>query len=155
MEGDVDHPFLNLVEVEQAGQQQRPHLADRGADRVALFAEQIPELHRRRVIAPVGHADVGSAGGKGLVHSGGRVARHGEAGEVALHVGHECGDADRRQALDNALQGDGLAGSGRAGNEAVAIGALQFEQLGIGSAATGTDEDIGWLIAHVSRPSSG
>ena len=46
-EGDVEHALLGLVEVEQARQQQRPHLGDRGADRVALLAEQVPEHHRK------------------------------------------------------------------------------------------------------------
>ena len=45
-EGDVEHAFLRVVELEQARQQQRPHLGDGGADRVALLAEQVPEHDR-------------------------------------------------------------------------------------------------------------
>src|SRR5207237_9404677 len=42
VEGDVEDAFLDVVEVHQAAEQQRPHLADRRADWVALFAEEIP-----------------------------------------------------------------------------------------------------------------
>jgi hypothetical protein len=46
-EGDVHDAFLRLGEVHQARQQQRPHFRDRGADRMALLAEQIPEDDRK------------------------------------------------------------------------------------------------------------
>ena len=152
MKGDVDHAFLNLVEVEQPGQQQRPHFADRSADRMTLSPEQVPELHRAGAVAPVGHADVGGARLEDLVRPGRAVAGHRQSGEVALHVGDEGRDADRRQSLDNALQGDGLAGAGGARDQPVAIGALQLERLRIGPAAARPDVDIGRLIAHVSVP---
>ena len=45
-EGDREHPGLGVVEVEQAGQQDRPQLGDRGPQRMALLAQHIPELHR-------------------------------------------------------------------------------------------------------------
>ena len=59
---------------------------------------------------------------------------HGEAGEVALHVGDEGRDAGGRKPFDDALQGDGLAGAGRAGDQAVAVGALELELLRIAAA---------------------
>ena len=46
VEGDGEDAFLDLVEVHQPAEQQRPHFADRGADRMALLAEQVPELDR-------------------------------------------------------------------------------------------------------------
>ncbi len=46
LEGDVEHALLRRVEIEDARDQQRPHLGNRRADRVALPAEQIPEDHR-------------------------------------------------------------------------------------------------------------
>ena len=41
-EDDIQHPGLNLIEVEQASQQQRPEIGNRGANRVAFFAKNIP-----------------------------------------------------------------------------------------------------------------
>ena len=70
---------------------------------------------------------------EGLV-PGGRGAGHGEAGQVALHGGDEGRDSDGRQAVDDALQGDGLAGAGCARDQSAAVGALEFERLGIGPA---------------------
>ncbi len=46
---DIEHPFLYLVETKQPRQQQRPHLRNRGADRMALLAEKVPEHHRKFV----------------------------------------------------------------------------------------------------------
>ena len=54
-EGDVEDAFLDLVEFEQTRQQQRPHVADRRPDLMALLAEEIPEDDRkiiRRVSDP-------------------------------------------------------------------------------------------------------
>ena len=42
----VEHALLGLVEAEQAREQQRAHLRDRGPDRMALLAEQVPEHDR-------------------------------------------------------------------------------------------------------------
>ena len=60
-EGDVEDAFLRLVEVHQAREEQRPHLADRGANRVTLFAVQVPE-DRRIIRIDIGiEADFGGA----------------------------------------------------------------------------------------------
>ena len=48
-ERDVEHALLDVVEIEQARQQQRPHLGDGGAHRMALLPEQIPEHDRKFV----------------------------------------------------------------------------------------------------------
>ena len=116
VEGDGQHALLNLVEVHQPGKEQRAHFGDGGTDGVTRLAEQVPELDRIAAILPVGHADLGGARGEDrMVLCGGR-AGHGEAGEVALHIGDEGGNADCGQPVDDALQGDGLAGAGRAGD---------------------------------------
>ena len=49
------------------------------------------------------------------------LADFGDAGEVALDVGGENRNAGARKSFRHHLQRDGLAGSGRAGDEAVAI----------------------------------
>ena len=41
-EDDIQYPGLNLIEVEQASQQQRPEIGNRGANRVAFLAKDIP-----------------------------------------------------------------------------------------------------------------
>ncbi len=53
-----------------------------------------------------------------------RVALAGlaDAGEVAFDVGGEDRDADAAERLGDDLQGDGLAGAGGAGHQAVAVG---------------------------------
>ena len=48
-EGDVEHALLHVVQIEHARQQQRPHLRDGGAHRMALLAEHVPE-HRRELV---------------------------------------------------------------------------------------------------------
>jgi hypothetical protein len=45
-----------------------------------------------------------------------------DAGQVALDVGHEDRHADLGEILGQGLQGDGLAGAGGAGDQAVAVG---------------------------------
>jgi len=45
----------------------------------------------------------------------------GDAGEVALDVGHEDRHADARESLGEQLERDRLACAGRAGDEAVAV----------------------------------
>jgi hypothetical protein len=49
-EGDVEHALLRLGQLQQARQQQRPHLGHRGAHRVALLAEEVPEHHREALV---------------------------------------------------------------------------------------------------------
>ena len=58
---DLQHALLRVVEAEQPGEQQRPHLRDRGADRVALLAVQIPEDHRIVGIGVLVPAQLGRA----------------------------------------------------------------------------------------------
>ena len=159
VECDRQHAFLDIVEVHQAGEQQRAHFADGGADRMTLLAEQVPELDRKACIGPAGVADIGGAGGKGFVRFGGRRAGHGEAGEIALHVGDEGRNACAGQSFDDALQRDRLAGAGRSGDQAVAVGALELELLRLRAARAGADEDAGrglacHRVASLLRPMS-
>jgi hypothetical protein len=46
LEDQLQHAGLRVVEVEQAGEQQRPHVGHRGADRHAALAEDVPEGDR-------------------------------------------------------------------------------------------------------------
>src|ERR1700721_3240717 len=49
------------------------------------------------------------------------LAYFGNAGEVALYISREYGHAGTRKSLGHHLQRDGFSGSGRAGDEAMAI----------------------------------
>jgi hypothetical protein len=46
LEDQLQHALLGLVERQHARQQQRPHVGHRGAHRVALFAEHVPQRGR-------------------------------------------------------------------------------------------------------------
>jgi hypothetical protein len=136
-EGDVEHAFLRVVEIEQAGQQQRPHLGDGGADRVALLAENVPE-HGGELIGLVFHADLLGALDEGRLGVAGRR----DPREVALDVGGEDRHAVAGKTLRHHLQAHGLAGTGRAGHQAVAVGELEQEAFGFPALA---DQDRAWI----------
>ena len=140
-EGDVEHALLCIGQVEEAGQQQRAHLGHGGADGVALLGPEIPEGDGEGRVAEV-IANRGGAGGEGAVQLALGGARLGEAGEVALHVGQEDGDAGGGEGLGQDLQGDGLAGAGGARDQAVAVAVFEQQVLGDGMAgAAAADED--------------
>src|SRR3546814_10791003 len=64
-----------------------------------------------------------------------RLAGRRQSREVALDVGAEHRDAGLREALGQDLQGDGLAGAGGAGDEAVATGVGQPDVFRLGAGA--------------------
>jgi hypothetical protein len=119
LEHQVQHAGLGLVEVQHAAQQQRAHVGDRGAHRVALLAETRPTAWwgRRWARAYPAPRSLRMAASLGPMAAG--LA---DAGQVALDVGHEHRHADLREVLGQGLQGDGLAGAGGAGDQAVAVG---------------------------------
>ena len=57
-----------------------------------------------------------------LIHLWMGLAGLTDAGDVALHIGEKHGDTEFREAFGEALEGDGLAGACRAGDESVSIG---------------------------------
>src|SRR5262245_59924414 len=63
------------------------------------------------------------------------LALLGNAGKVALNVGAEHGPALVREALSEALQSHGLAGSGGAGDETVAVGEAEIDEFGLDALA--------------------
>ena len=101
----------------------RAHLGDRRADRVALHAEHVPEDRRHAFVGVVGLAEFGGALGEFRV----RLAGHGDARQVALDVGAEHRNAGAGEALGQHLQGDGFAGAGGAGDQAVPVGERQMQ----------------------------
>ena len=117
LEHDVEHARLGVVEFEDARQQGRAHLADGGAHGMAELAVQVPEDRRCAFVAVIRDADLGDA----RLQLVARRARHGQAGDVALHVGQEHRHADPREAFGQRHQRHRLAGAGGAGDQAVAV----------------------------------
>ena len=125
-----EHAFLDVVQLQHARDQEGADLGDGGPDGVPLLAEQVPEDGGRRLgdqlqvhgPGPGEHLLAGFAGGR-------------DAAEVALDVRREDRDAGVGQALRQDLQRHGLAGPGGPGHQAVAVGAVQPEDLGLARAA--------------------
>ena len=138
LERQRQHAFLRFVEIEDAGEQQRSHVGDRRAHRVALLAVQVPE--HRRAAGEGGRVDPDQL--QALVELGRRAAGLAHAGQVALDVGHEDRNAQRRQALGDDLQRDGLAGAGGAGDEPVAVGKRRQQET-LDFAVAGDQHGVG------------
>ena len=127
--GDVQHPFLRFGQFQQACNQQRPHFGNGGADRVALFAEQIPENHRKGAVAIIRHADGGGAFGESLVQLATFGPGHRQPGQIALDIGQEHRDPRPGKAFGQPLQCHGLAGAGGPGDQPVPVAELQQQVL--------------------------
>jgi hypothetical protein len=123
-EDDVEHALLGLVQVEEPREKERSHFRDRGADPVALLAEQVPE-HHGKTVRHVFDADLLGAFDEGLL----ALARRRHAREVALDVGGEHRHARIGEALGQHLQRHGLARARGAGDEAVPVRQVEVENL--------------------------
>jgi hypothetical protein len=144
LEDDVEHALLGLVELQQAGHQHRPDLAHRGADGMALLAEQVPVGDRegaagiaidRELLRPLDRAWI-------------VAALLADACEITLHVGHEHRHAEGGETLGDGLQRHRLAGAGGAGNQPVPVAELQ-QQVLIGVACAHEDRLV---VAQQSLP---
>jgi hypothetical protein len=127
LEHHVQHAALGIVQVQEAGEEQRPHVADGGAHGMSLLAVEIPEGDRKAHVLEAFEFQLRDP----LSHLGVLASRLAEARQVTLHVGHEDGHADGGEALGQGAQGHGLAGSRGSGHQPVPIGhAGQEDQLG-------------------------
>src|SRR5262249_37100069 len=81
-----------------------------------LFPEQVPE-HDRKLVGLV--IETEAFGPRDKCFLG--FAHLGHAGEIALDVGGEDRDAGAGEALRQHLQRDGLAGTGRSGDQSMAV----------------------------------
>src|SRR2546428_11996076 len=77
----------------------------------------------------------------------------GDTREVAFDIGSEGGDACVGKAFRQHLQGHGLAGSGRAGNETVPIGQCQRQRFRLLAAANENSSVV--LVTHRTPLRSG
>lgn len=105
-----------------------------------MFSEDVPEDGGGGGVGDLSESDLGGA----LFEFGFAASGLGDAGEVAFDVGEEYGDAEVGEGFGEDLEGDGFSGSGRAGDEAVAVGELGQEVDGDGGLpfeGCGTDED--------------
>ena len=116
-EDDVHHAGLHFVEPEQAAEKHRTHVGNGGTHRMTLLAEHVEEAGRAACELRILDAELGQA----LLDEAAEAAGLADAGEVALHVSHEAGDTHLAEGLRKDLEGDGLAGAGRTGDEAVAV----------------------------------
>ena len=116
-ECDIENAFLHVVQIEHPRQQQRPHLRDGGANRMALLAEHVPK-HRRELVGLEFEAHLSGA----LEDEVLGLADFGDSGQVALDIGREHGNTGAGKAFRHHLQRHGLAGSGRSGDKAMPIG---------------------------------
>ncbi|MNQ78565.1 hypothetical protein D3C85_934800 [compost metagenome] len=121
LEGGVQRGLLAVGQLQQGAEQQRAHFAEGGAQRVAALSGHVPQGHRvgLRPVREPGHA------GDALGDLALRLAGGAEAAQIALDVGGEHRHAGIAEQLGEALQGDGLAGAGGAGDQPVAVGQAQ------------------------------
>ena len=108
---------------------------------MALLAEQVPE-HDREFVRLVVEAQLLGALDECILG----LADRRNARQVALDVGGEDRNARAREAFGEYLQGDGLAGAGRAGHQAVAVAIAQRQVLGLAALADAADADENFSV---------
>ena len=91
---------------------------------MALLAEHIPE-DGGKFVGLIGQSHVGAALDEGVFG----LAGGGNAREVAFHVGGKDRHAGVRKPFRQDLQGDGLAGAGRARHQPVTIAEFEIEHF--------------------------
>ncbi|MNH22151.1 hypothetical protein D3C79_819940 [compost metagenome] len=118
LEGGIERGLLAVGQLQQVAQQQRPHFAEGGAQRVAGFPGDIPQAHRvsLRCMPQPRHA------GNALGHLALRRARRAQATQVAFDVGREHRHAGITEHFGKVLQGDGFASARGASYQPVAVG---------------------------------
>ena len=158
-EDEVEDAGLDVVEGEDAGEQEGAELGDGGADGVAGFAEDVPEDDGGGGEGEAGELEALEAG----VEFVGWGCGLGDAGEVAFDVGGKDGDADGGEGFGEDLEGDGFAGAGGSGDQAVAVAHAGEKGDGLGGGAglgEGDGERLGhawvspWLDARLGSPST-
>jgi len=116
LERDVQHAFLDVVQIHHAGQQQRTHFRDGGAHRMTLLAENVPE-NRRKPVGLEAEPDIAGPFDDKILG----LAEFRDAGEVALDVGRKHRNPGPRKSLGHHLQRNGFSGSGGPGDKTVAV----------------------------------
>jgi len=138
-EDELEHAGLDVVEIQQAAEEQRAHVGDGGADGVAFVAKDVPENDGVCGGGEVLDAEQVDA----LFDFSARGTGGGEAGEIAFDVGHEDGHADAGEAFGHGLERDCFARAGGAGDEAVAVGHVGEEFDAGAGIREGDEEGVG------------
>ena len=123
LEHQREHPLLCRVQVEQAAEQQGTKIRNRRTHRIPVPPEHVPEHDGGR--APLRLADADGRETIAHLRRGGTGSR--QTRQIALHVGEKHRHAEARKVLRQHLQRDGLAGAGRAGDQAMAVGQSRTE----------------------------
>ncbi|MCY1356313.1 hypothetical protein D9M69_427600 [compost metagenome] len=146
LECGVERRLLTVGQLQQVAEQQRAHLAERGAQWLPGLPGHVPQADRigARLVVQPGHR------GDAFGHLALRIAGRAEAAEVALDVGGEHRHAGVAEQLGETLQGHRLAGAGGAGHQAVTIG--QFQRLGHRLACRIGAENEGLGFEHAVTP---
>ena len=97
---------------------------------MTLLSKQVPENNRELVGFVIQSEALGPADESFLGFAGLR-----DAGQIALDVGCKDGDPRPRQALSQHLQGDGLAGTGGSGDQAVPVRECDSQNLRLAALA--------------------
>src|SRR5215467_2983375 len=146
LEGDLQHARLRGVDLEHAGEEAGPDLADGAAHRMPGLAIEVPEHYRARFGSVAWHADPAHALLKLVVEA----SRRGEPGDIALHVCHEHRDAEPGEAFGEHHERHRLAGAGGARDETVTVSVSREQGDGSLSLA---EENL--RVAHAGFPGSG
>ena len=118
LEDDIEHAHLRVVQTQHAANQQRSHVGDGGAHRVALLTKYVPQR---------------AGAGMGLWQSNATLLQGGcqfapnrsgltDAGQVPLDVGQKHRYTRHREAFCNFLECDGLASAGGSRDQTMAVG---------------------------------
>ena len=120
-ERNIQDTGLNLRQTEKAPQQSRAHLRHGDAHRMPVFPKDIPETGGITLQVEALQAEAFDPGTHVFrIHTG-----NAHTTQVALHIRQEHGNTHIGETFGHNLHGDGLAGTGRAGNQAVAVGHLR------------------------------
>jgi len=137
-----EHAALDLVEVQDAGEEERPDLRDRGADGMARRAVGVPEDHGHVRVREIGETEL-----RDPLHDLRRLrAGQREPREIALEVREQDRDSCSRELLGEHAEGDGLTRAGGAGHEAVPVQHPRQDADGMGA-----DRDGQWLLGRWHR----
>ena len=114
----VHHAALHFVKAEQTAHEHGAHVADCGAHGMALLAEYVVEAHRAARELGIGDLELPEP----FLDEAGQLPGLADAGEVALHVGHEAGHARLAESFRKNLQGNGFTRARGTCYESVTVG---------------------------------
>ncbi len=118
LERRIERRLLAVGQFKQVAQQQRTHFAEGSAQRMTTLPGDVPQAHR------VGLGLVGEPRhpGNAFGHLALGRTRRPQATQVSFHVCREHCHTRVAEHLGQTLQGHGLAGAGRSGDQSMAVG---------------------------------